>query len=77
MSGGPSGRGGRSGGEFRPLAVYSSVIFLLPATLFGGYLAGSWLDDWLGTGPWLTISGVMLGGAAGFVELFRLLRRAP
>lgn len=65
------------GRHYRRLALYSSVIFLLPATLFGGWVAGRFLDTWLGTRPWLTFLGLLLGGVAGFVELFRLLRRAP
>ena len=63
--------------HYRRLALYSSVIFLLPATLFGGWVAGRFLDNWLETQPWLTFLGLLLGGVAGFVELFRLLRRAP
>ncbi len=35
--------------------------------LAGGYFA----DQWLGTTPWLTLIGLLLGIAAGFVNLFR------
>jgi ATP synthase protein I len=36
-------------------------------------LAGQWLDERLGTGPWLLLLGVMTGAAAGFYALYRQL----
>jgi len=36
-----------------------------------GLLAGWLLDRWLGTKPWLLVTGVILGAAAGFYELVR------
>ncbi len=41
-----------------------------------GLAGGWWLDRWLGTGPWLMLSGLGLGIAAGFVSLFRIVRNA-
>jgi ATP synthase protein I len=35
--------------------------------LWGGYV----LDRWLGSSPWLTLVGLLLGIASGFVNLFR------
>jgi len=61
--------------EYRRLAIYTSVIFLLPSTLLGGYYLGYLLDGYLGTGQWLSIVGLLLGGAGGFLHLFRLLNR--
>ena len=40
--------------------------------LAGGYYA----DRWLGTSPWLTLIGLGLGIAAGFVSLFRAAKDA-
>jgi ATP synthase protein I len=34
---------------------------------------GMWLDKRLGTGPWLLILGVFVGGAAGFWSMYRRL----
>ena len=45
------------------------------ASLVVGYLLGSTLDRKLGTSPWLTVVGVLLGTAAGFVGLFRTVSR--
>lgn len=38
--------------------------------------AGRWLDERLGTGPWLLLLGVFVGGAAGFYSLYRQLTSA-
>ena len=61
--------------QYRRLAIYTSVIFLLPSTLLGGYYFGYLLDGYLGTGRWFSIAGLLLGGIGGFVHLFRLLNR--
>lgn len=61
---------------YKLFAVYSSIIFILPATLLGGYLLGNWIDDYLLTYPWLTYLGLFLGGATGFKQMFQLLNRA-
>lgn len=36
-------------------------------------LLGQWLDERLGTEPWLLITGVMVGAAGGFYSLYRQL----
>jgi ATP synthase protein I len=33
---------------------------------------GWFLDKWLGTQPWLLITGIVLGSAAGLYEFVRL-----
>ncbi len=60
---------------YRQFAVYSSIIFILPAGLLGGYLLGNWIDDFLDTSPWITYLGLLLGGVAGFKQMFQLLNR--
>jgi len=60
---------------YRLFAVYSSIIFILPAGLLGGYWAGDWLDSRIGTSPWLTYIGILLGGFIGFKQMFQLLNR--
>jgi ATP synthase protein I len=47
--------------------------FAAAATLFG--LLGHWLDGKLHTTPMFLIIGVMLGGAAGFVNIYRTVTR--
>ena len=57
------------------VAQYSSVIFVLPSGLLVGYVIGRWLDRAWGHFPWLSMIFLLLGGAAGFLHIFRLLGR--
>jgi ATP synthase protein I len=61
---------------WRALAELSTVgITLVLATVIG-LAAGYYADRWLGTSPWLTMLGLGLGIAAGFVSLFRTVKDA-
>ena len=62
--------------SWKALAELSTVgITLVLATVIG-LAAGYWADRWLGTSPWLTMLGLGLGIAAGFVSLFRSVKAA-
>lgn len=52
-----------------------TVGLTLVACIVVGYFLGSLLDRRLETGPWMTVVGVLLGAAAGFVQLFRTVSR--
>jgi len=52
------------------LASYSQLAIILPAATVAGWLLGLALDHWLHT-TWLYLVGLILGIAAGFVELVR------
>lgn len=65
----PNGRSTRSIMNLLTVGTVLVVCIVL------GYLLGSYLDEKLGTSPWLVVSGVLLGTAAGFVELFRTVSR--
>ncbi|MGH9601907.1 MAG: AtpZ/AtpI family protein [Terriglobales bacterium] len=52
------------------LARYSQLAFVLPTATVIGWLLGAALDRWLGT-KWIYLVGLILGIAAGFVELLR------
>ncbi|MGH9531354.1 MAG: AtpZ/AtpI family protein [Terriglobales bacterium] len=52
------------------LARYSQLAFVLPTATVVGWLLGAALDRWLGT-KWIYLVGLILGIAAGFVELVR------
>lgn len=43
---------------------------LVAAIGVGGFL-GYWLDNWLGTRPWLMVVFLFLGFAAGFLNIYR------
>jgi F0F1-type ATP synthase assembly protein I len=55
-------------------ARYSQLAFIFPAALVAGWLVGVTLDRWLHT-TWLYLAGILLGIAAGFIELIRVVLR--
>ena len=56
------------------LARYSQLAFVFPAAVVAGWLLGAVGDRWLGT-RWLYLVGIILGIAAGFIELIRTVVR--
>ena len=52
------------------VARYSQLALILPAATLVGWLIGAGLDHWLHT-TWLYLLGLIVGIAAGFVELVR------
>jgi F0F1-type ATP synthase assembly protein I len=53
---------------------YSHAAFILPASIFVGYAIGYLLDKWLGT-TWLYMVFLLLGIAAGLVQVIRFANR--
>jgi F0F1-type ATP synthase assembly protein I len=53
---------------------YTSLAFLLPVSTLIGYVIGYLLDKEFGT-TWMYIPGLILGIAAGLVQLVRQLMR--
>ena len=63
-------------GTWKALGELSSIgITLVVATVIG-LVGGYYADRWLGSKPWLTLLGLGMGIAAGFVNLFRSVRCA-
>jgi F0F1-type ATP synthase assembly protein I len=52
------------------VARYSQLAMTLPAATVTGLIVGYLLDKWLHT-TWLYLAGLLVGIAAGFVELIR------
>ena len=50
-----------------------SLQLLIPILI--GVFAGIWLDKVLGTSPWITIAGAVIGIAAAFRNLYMLAMR--
>lgn len=48
-----------------------AAAFSLFACVVSGLIIGWLLDRWLGTKPWLLVTGIVLGAAAGFYEFIR------
>lgn len=73
MAGGPNSSDKR---KFAILvARYSAIGLMLPAATFAGWAIGAALDKWLHT-TWLYLVGLILGIAAGFIELIRAVTSA-
>lgn len=56
------------------MGVYGAVGFQLAFSVIACLWFGNWLDEKLGTAPWLMFLGLILGSAAGFWNLIRLLQ---
>lgn len=53
-------------------ARYSQLALILPACTVVGWLLGSWLDHRFHT-SWMEVVGLLLGVAAGFIQLVRTI----
>ncbi len=53
---------------------YSALGFILPSSVFAGYLIGAWLDRVFGT-TYLYFVFLMLGIVGGFIHIFRFLKK--
>ena len=58
------------------IARYSEIAVIFPAATVAGWLVGLALDHWLHT-HWLYLAGLILGIAAGFIQLIRLVSNTP
>ncbi len=56
--------------------TYGSVGLELAVSVLLGLFGGRWLDSKLGTGPWLTWFGIILGVVTGYRAVWLALRRA-
>jgi F0F1-type ATP synthase assembly protein I len=55
----------------RQLMQYGGIGIMFPVAIAMGFLAGRWLDDRLGTGPWLSLAGFLFGVIAALRNLLR------
>lgn len=51
--------------------AYAAAFSLFTAVV-AGLIAGWLLDRWLGTRPWLLVTGIVLGAVAGFYQFIRI-----
>lgn len=62
--------------SWKALAELAQVGMTFVVATALGLGAGYWADRLLGSGPWLTLLGLGVGIAAGFVNLFRAVKAA-
>ncbi len=55
----------------KKVAPYLNLGWTFAATMAAGVLGGWWLDEKLGTRPWLLLAGALLGIVTAFVSFFR------
>jgi ATP synthase protein I len=63
------------GSEQSKLALALTVVTLFSSNILGGILVGYLLDRWLDTGPWMVITGIILGLTSALIGLVRVLNR--
>jgi len=57
------------------MAYASSIGIAMALAIFGCFFLGTWLDGQLGTEPYLAILFLLMGIAAGFRNIYVLIRR--
>ena len=57
------------------LAYASSIGISMALAIFGCFFLGSWLDRKLGTEPYFTLLFLLIGIAAGFRNIYVLMKR--
>lgn len=65
----------RNQGPMRTIGVAGGLGFVLGLSALLGALAGRYLDQRWGTGPWITLVGTLVGTAAGFYEVVTVLKQ--
>jgi len=68
--------GPRGGRQLTALTKLASVGIEFSLSVLIGLLGGRWLDEKLGTAPWLMIVGLLLGVSAGLRSLIKTARLA-
>ena len=71
----PGDRWKRYGRNLRQTVSMSTVGLEMALSVGVGYFIGDWLDGWLDTQPYLMITFVVIGSIAGFLSLYRKLKR--
>jgi ATP synthase protein I len=73
-AGPPGTRGDAEGGTSGGQLAGHGMTFVV--AILGGLYLGQWLDQKLGTAPWLLIIGVFVGAGASFYSMYTKLMAA-
>ena len=60
----------------RSMALYSTLIVILPSSVLAGYWIGAALDEYFGSAPWLSTLLILLGAVVGFHQMYRIITKA-
>ena len=60
---------------YRQMCVFITIPFVLAIPPVMGWLIGEWLDSLFDTKPILMYVFIVLGFAAGFKEVYRIIKR--
>lgn len=72
----PRSRGDDAGKWLRPIGLLTAIPFILMIGPVLGYFAGNWLDQRLGTEPYLMILLIILGFVSSGRETWKLIQKA-
>jgi F0F1-type ATP synthase assembly protein I len=61
--------------SFRTIGALSTVGISFVLAIVIGFACGYYLDQWLGTGPWLLLIFTLFGLAAGITNVYRTAGR--
>lgn len=56
------------------MAYASSIGIAMVLAIFGCFFLGTWIDGKLGTGPYFTLLFLLIGIAAGFRNMYLLIK---
>lgn len=59
----------------KQIGIFMTIPFVLALPPLLGWYVGSWLDEKLGSTPYLMYLLIILGLVAGFREVFHLIKR--
>lgn len=62
--------------DIRLIGQLSTVGLSFVLAIVMGFGGGYLLDEWLGTGPWLTLLGFLVGIAGGVTNVYRVMKLA-
>lgn len=66
---------GSTARQMRAASPYISAVWQLIGGAMFGVLAGYWLDNWLGTTPWILVGLTSVGIVVGFYAFIRSMNR--
>ncbi len=60
---------------FRAMGLTGGIGAVMAASILGGYFVGRYLDSKFGTAPWLLITSLLLTMVAGFLEVYKIVKK--